>query len=58
MAQKTLCEYSTPFATNVPIGPEVSTGVENFEIKTRLIMMVQAIPFYGKANEDAGAHLK
>ena len=57
MAQKTLRDYSTPSANQVPTGPEVNTGGENFEIKTGLITMVQASPFCGKANEDASAHL-
>ena len=58
MAQKTLRDYSAPSATNVPVGLKVSTGGENFEIKTDLIMMVQSRPFCGKANEDASAHLQ
>ena len=58
MAQKTLRDYSAPSAHQVPTGPEVNTGGENFEIKTGLITMVQASPFYGKANEDASAHLQ
>ena len=58
MAQKTLCVYSAPSANQVPIGPEVNTRGENFEIKTGLITMVQASPFCGKANEDASAHLQ
>ena len=58
MAQKTLRDYSTPSASQVPTGPEVNTGGENFEIKTGLITMVQANPFCGKANEDACAHLQ
>ena len=57
-AQKTLHDYSTPSANQVPTGPEVNTGGENFEIKTGLITMVQASPFCGKANEDASAHLQ
>ena len=40
MAQKTLHDYSIPYAINVPIGTEVSTGGENFEIKTGLNTMV------------------
>ena len=40
MAQKTLCDYSAPSANQVPTGPEVNTGGENFEIKTGLITMV------------------
>ena len=58
MTQKTLRDYSTPSASQVPTGPEVNTGGENFEIKTGLITMVQASPFCGKANEDASAHLQ
>jgi len=58
MAQKTLRDYSAPSASQVPTGPEVNTGGENFEIKTGLITMVQASPFCGKANEDASAHLQ
>ena len=57
MAQKTLRDYSAPSASQVPTGPEVNTGGENFEIKTGLITMVQASPFCGKANEDDSAHL-
>ena len=57
-AQKTLRDYSAPSPSQVPTGPEVNTGGENFEIKTSLIMMVQDSSFYGKANEDASAHLQ
>ena len=42
MAQKTLRDYSALFANQVPIGLEVNTGGENFEIKMGLITMVQA----------------
>jgi len=58
MAQKTLCDYSAPSTTQVPVGPEVNIGWENFEIKTGLITMMQASPFCVKANEDASAHLQ
>lgn len=58
MAQKTLREYSAPSATQVLQGPTVEVGIENFEIKTGLITMVQASPFCGKPNEDANAHLQ
>ena len=40
MAQKTLHEYFAPSVSQVPVGPDVNTGGENFEIKTGLIMMV------------------
>jgi len=53
-----LRDYSTPSATQIPTGPDVNTGGENFEIKTGLITMVQASPFCGKANENASAHLQ
>jgi hypothetical protein len=42
----------------VSVGPFVNIGVKNFEIKMGLITMVQASPLYGKANEDASAHLQ
>src|SRR6185369_5713115 len=58
MTQKTLRYYSTPSANQVPTGPEVNTGGENFKIKMGFITMVQACPFCGKANKDAGAHLQ
>ena len=58
MAQKTLRDFSAPSTSNVPVGPDVSTGRVNFEIKTGLVTMVQASPFCGKANEDASAHLQ
>ena len=58
MAQKRLRDYSAPSANQVPTGPEVNTRVENFEIKTGLITMVQASTFCGKANEDVIAHLQ
>ena len=57
MAQKTLHDYSAPSANNVPVGSDVSTEGENFKIKTSLITMVIASPFFGKANEDASADL-
>ena len=58
MAQKALRDFSAPSASNVPVGPIVSSGGENFEIKMGLVMMVQDSPFCGKTNEDASAHLQ
>ena len=58
MAQKALRDFSAPSASNVPVGPIVSSGGENFEIKMGLITMVQASPFCGKGNEDASSHLQ
>jgi uncharacterized protein YggU (UPF0235/DUF167 family) len=54
----TLREYSAPSADQVPTSPKINTGNGNFEIKTRLIVMVQASPFRGKPNEDASTHLQ
>ena len=58
MADKTLHEYFVPAIANVPIGPAVNMGDVNFELKTGLIMMVQANPFYGLPSKDANAHLQ
>ena len=33
-------------------------GNDGFELKSRLVNMVQASPFCGKASEDANAHLQ
>jgi hypothetical protein len=57
MANKTICEFSAPSAANVATGPDVINVDTHFELKPALIMMVQASPFYGKAHEDANAHL-
>ena len=57
MVQKTLRDFSAPSVSNIPVGPDVSTGGDNFEIKTNLIMMVQASHFCSKANEQGRAHL-
>ena len=37
--------------------PNINIGDINFELKSSLINMVQASPFYGKPNEDANAHM-
>ena len=58
MAEKTLCDFSIPSATNVATGPNVDVGDVNFELKSSLINMVQTSPFCGKPNEDANAHLQ
>ena len=54
MAQKTLRNYSAPSANQVPTGPEVNTGGENFEIKTGLITMVQASLLEAKIGNNQG----
>jgi len=60
MAQKTLQEFSTPSLENIPSGPrfEVEEGAPEFELKSSLINLVQAIQFNGKAHEDASTHLQ
>ena len=58
MADKTLHEYSVPTVANVPVGPAVNMGDVNFELKTGLIMMVQANPFCGLPSKDTYAHLQ
>jgi hypothetical protein len=40
------------------IGPETNVGDGSFKLKPALINMVQQSPFYGKASEDANAHLQ
>ena len=55
---KSLRDYSTPAVANVPIGPAVNTGTRNFELRTGLIMMVEANELCGLPNEDASAHLQ
>ena len=58
MAQKSFHEYSVPVVANVPVGPAINKDNGNFELKTGLIMMVQANPFHGLPSEDANAHLQ
>ena len=48
MAEKTLRDFSVPSAANVATGPNIDVGDVNFELKSSLINMVQASPFYGK----------
>ena len=57
MADKMLHEYSIPIVANMPVGPTVNMGNANFELKTRLITMVQENPFYGLPSEDTNTHL-
>ena len=57
MADKTLHEFSAPSTENIRNRPTLKTDNLEFELKPRLINMVQATPFSGKAHEDASAHL-
>jgi hypothetical protein len=54
---KSLRDYFVPTIANVPVGPTVNTGVENFELQTGLIMIDQTSQFCGLPSEDANAHL-
>ena len=58
MAQKTLRQFSAPSNSHISTGLANDQGTDGFEIKTGLANMVQASPFYGKALEDANAHLQ
>jgi hypothetical protein len=58
MADKTLCEFSTPSTENIHTGPTLKIDNLEFELKPSLINMVQATLFSGKAHEDACAHLQ
>jgi hypothetical protein len=42
----------------VRTGLETNIGDGSFELKPALINVVQQSPFYGKASEDANAHLQ
>jgi hypothetical protein len=58
MANKSLHEFSAPTTANIRTGPKVNIGDNGFELKPALINMVEASQFYGKAHEDASAHLQ
>ena len=58
MANRTIHDFFAPSAANVATGPDVTNVDTHFELRPALIMMVQASPFYGKAHEDANAHLQ
>jgi hypothetical protein len=57
MAEKTLLEFFASSIGNIRTGPKLQTNNLEFELKPRLINMVQATTFSGKAQEDANAHL-
>ena len=42
IADKTLCEFSTPTTANIHTRPNVNVGDNGFELKPALINMVQA----------------
>jgi hypothetical protein len=58
IAQKSLREFFVLAVANVPTRPTVNLRDKNFKIRTGLITMVQASPFYGLPSEDANTHLQ
>ena len=58
MAEKTLREFSVTSTDNVATGPNINVGDMNFELKSSLINIVHASPFWCKLNEDANANLQ
>jgi len=57
MANKSIREFSAPTTDNIRTGPAAEID-GNFELKPGLINMVQFNQLYGKAREDASAHLQ
>jgi hypothetical protein len=57
-ARRCINDFSALSYTNVRTGPETNIKDGSFELKPALINMVQQSPFYGKALEDANAHLQ
>jgi hypothetical protein len=56
-AQKCNNDFLATSSANIRTGLEKNVGDSNFELKPILINMVQQSSFYGKALEDANAHL-
>jgi hypothetical protein len=57
-AWKCINDFSALSSANVRNGLETNIGDGSFELKLALISMVQQSPLYGKASEDANAHLQ
>jgi len=57
MVNKSIRDFSAPTTDNIRTGPTAEID-DNFELKPRLINMVQSNQFCGKAHEDASAHLQ
>jgi hypothetical protein len=58
VAQRCINDFSAPSSANVRTGPETNIGDDSFKVKSALINLVQQSPFYGKASDDANAHLQ
>jgi hypothetical protein len=57
-AWRCINDFSALCSAKVRTGPETNIGDGTFELKPALINMVQQSTFYGKASEDANAHLQ
>jgi hypothetical protein len=57
-ARRCINDFSAPSSANVRTGPKTNIGDGSFKLKLALINMVQQNLFYGKASEDANAHLQ
>jgi hypothetical protein len=57
-ARRCINDLSAPSNTNVRTGSKMNIRDGSFELKPALINMVQQSPYYGKASEDANAHLQ
>jgi hypothetical protein len=57
-AQRCINDFLASVSTNVRSGPETNIRDGGFKLKLALINMVQQSPFYGKASDDANAHLQ
>jgi hypothetical protein len=57
-ARRCINDFSALSSANVRISPETNIEDGSFELKPALINMVHQSSFYGKASEDANAHLQ
>jgi hypothetical protein len=58
VTRRCINDFLAPSRANVQTGPETNIRDDSFELKLALINMVQQSPLYGKALEDANAHLQ
>jgi hypothetical protein len=57
-ALRSINDVSAPSSANVKTVLEMNVRDGSFELKPALINKMQQSPFYGKASEDANAHLQ
>jgi hypothetical protein len=55
---KCINDFSAPSSANIKTGQMTNVRDSHFELKPRLINMVQQSPFCGKALEDSNAHVQ